>query len=250
MASFYRKYPFLAPKRPDDRPGGSCYAEPMPFPAQRLIQTLLNDGALPTFSASKAEWELDGLWEALKEATVEEEAHCVDFINRYRHPQTGASLASFVTHFVGHGWTAKEDLMTGHFMPLLAQEGVDVFACDKRGRNPALHALMRQDNLLAVSAVEHAFECGLSPFAVDKFTQLSLFSGSFLRERAAIFSLLQEQADATLAVMPADRQAAALEAIRTFPVHAGHERWLAEKRAYRLDQGLPTVTVRAPKPRF
>lgn len=250
MASFYRKCLLLAPEFPDDLLSGACYAEPMPSSAQRLIQTLLNDGALPTFSASKAEWELDGLWEALKEATVEEEAHCVDFINRYRHPQTGASLASFVTHFMGHGWTAKEDLMTGHFMPLLGQDGVDVFACDKRGRNPALHALMRQDNLLAFSAVEHAFECGLSPFAVDQFTQLSLFSGSFLRERAAIFSLLQEQGDATLAVMPADRQAAALEAIRAFPVHAGHERWLAEKRAHRLDQGLSTVTIRAPKLRF
>jgi len=222
----------------------------MPSSVPHLIRTLLSEGPLPTFSASKAEWKLDELWEFLKEATAEEEVACVDFINRYRHPQTGTSLASFVTHFVGHGWTAKEDLMTGHFMLLLAQEGVDVFACDKRGRNPALHALMRQDNLLALSAVEHAFESGLSPFAVDQVTQLSLFSGSFLRERAAIFSLLQEQADATLAVMSEDRQTASLEAIRAFPVHAGHERWLAEKRAHRLDQGLPTVTVRAPKLRF
>lgn len=217
---------------------------------KHLIQTLLSEGSLPTFSASKAEWDLDGLWEFFKEATAEEEVDVLDFINRYRDPQTGASLASFITHFVGHGWTAKEDLMVGHFMPLLAKEGVDVFAFDRRGRNPALHALMRQDNLLAFSAVEHAFECGLNPFAVDKVTQLSLFSGSFLKDRSAIFELLQDQADATLALMPPESQVAALEAIRAFPVHTGHERWLAEKRALRLDQDLPSSASRTPKPRF
>lgn len=229
-----------------------CYDEGMisnPH-IQQLIRTLLAEGSSPTFQASKAEWKLDELWEFLKEATAEEEVICVDFINRYRDPHTGASLASFVTHFVGHGWIAKEDLMFGHFMPLLAQEGVDVFTPDKRGRHPALHALMGQDNQLAVSAVEHAFECGLSPFAVDTFTQLSLFSGNFIRDRKAIFELLHEQADATLAVMSPEKQVAALDAIRAFPVHAGHERWLVEKRALRLDQGLPTSTVRTPKPRF
>lgn len=229
-----------------------CYDEGMisnPH-IQQLIRTLLADGANPTFEPSKAEWALDKLWEFFEQAMVEEEVACVDFINRYRDPHTGASLASFVTHFVGHGWIAKEDLTFGHFMPLLKQEGVDVFTPDKRGRHPALHALMRQDNQLAVSAVEHAFECGLSPFAVDTFTQLSLFSGNFSRDRKAIFELLQEQADATLAVTSPEKQVAALDAIRSFPVHAGHERWLAEKRALRLDQGLPTSTVRTPKPRF
>lgn len=227
-----------------------------PFSLKRQLTDLLATATLPNFSSRAAEQALDDWLSEALDGDQEDHARAIKLLNDYRDPRSGVSVASFVTHYVGHGWPMTEDDLSdpqsSQFIQLL-MAGVNVFETDAKGRHPALRALTRNSNLIPVEVMVAAFDEGLHPFAVDTVLKESLFSTPFLRDtkNTAPYKLIQEVAQEHLSQASQHQQDLWLSQISGTPLRREHAGWVAQKRADLLATTLPAAPEqRGIKPRF